>query len=1200
MPNKTPGKKPPAVQKAGPKSSEPARPAQRAPAGKRDPSEGGKVRRLARKVGEHEAQRLKTAEPPMPPQKKAALTGERDTHEREAEQVASRVGGGEQIEPGAISPVAPDRDRERQRAPAKSAEEPATKAVQKAPAVASKTADPKASGARVQKAPVEGEGASAATLDRRADEAIAHKRAGEPLNAATRSILESRMGVDLGDVRVHQDESERRDAAAIEARAFTQGNDIWLGPGESQSDIELMAHEATHVVQQAGGVQSGVVQRAGDASTDEWDYEGPKGKIKQNEKLSIPILRVPGFKKDFTPSPLTLRAPTERTDKQRAIWEKAAAEGMVDKITNKVGDSKIQSNGKLVSFLQVKSANFFVIGTPQEIKDRVLRPFWDKKGKIHPFQVDHQQEFQLAQKEEDPDRIENLWLLDAKKNMASGSNINIEKNQKIQDLLDAATIKPKKPTKKAKEKDDSTEEADAGKATPIFKQPQDPDKVKKKYEITFEKVFKGLEPAEVSEEETWTLEEIKEKALQLEQLKVLTEDEVQKSGLQGSPTELVIYTNEAGGGIRRVEDWPEGGVSKKVKIGYGKHVFQADEVTYNVKAKTGTLSGTAFKGNPLIKDARLTLPIQSMDAVAYGGYIPQSEVTKVMKNALDLTGASPIEMSYVELTDRGFEGRGRLLPTVPLFKDAGIDVVLDGDDVYLSKVFTADELHLPGPIQVTSANLELYAGTLGLGARGTVYFQIERVGQGKLTAGASLSAGFSIAGDFDFDSELFDPATVHVEYSNDTFSGHGELGIPEGKVSGIKSASLKVAFQGEKIDATGMVRPSIPGVEQGDMAFHYAPDTGIVISGTLALKKDIPGLAGGSVSAELAKRPGDDQWRVKASGEATPLIPGVSAKLMVTYDDGTFDAVGTAGYDKGMLKGSITIGATNRPVGEDGVPGDKPAAKADKVTIYGGGSLTLRIAPWLQATANVRLLPNAEIEVAGQIGLPSSLDIFPEKRLDKNIFKIGLDIPIVGVAVAGQRIGIFANITGGLDLSAGIGPAQLHDLHLGVTYNPSHEDQTHVEGGAKLHIPASAGLRLFVRGGLGVGIPIVSAQAGLEIGGQLGLQGAVDASVAVDWLPSRGLQIDALGEIYVQPKFVFDVTGFVLVEADLLLTTIELYSKKWKLASMEYGSGLKFGVKFPIRYREGQPFDISLSDVAFDVPQVEPSALLKGLVEQIA
>jgi hypothetical protein len=273
---------------------------------------------------------------------------------------------------------------------------------------------------------------------------------------------------------------------------------------------------------------------------------------------------------------------------------------------------------------------------------------------------------------------------------------------------------------------------------------------------------------------------------------------------------------------------------------------------------------------------------------------------------------------------------------------------------------------------------------------------------------------------------------------------------------------------------------------------------------------------------------------------------------------------------------------------------------SERITLYGGGSLTLKLAPWLQATAAVRLLPNGEVEVTGEIGLPSSLDIFPEKRLDKNIFTIGIDIPIIGVAVAGQRIGIFANISGGLDLSAGIGPGQLQELGLRVTYNPDHEEQTHVSGGAKLHIPAHAGLRLFVRGGLGAGIPIVSAQAGLEIGGQLGLEGALDAGVQVDWTPLRGLVLDASGEIYAEPKLKFDIAGFVLVEADLLLTTVELYSKRWQLAAFEYGSGLRLGVKFPIHYEEGRPFDISLSDVQFQVPDINPTALLSDLIKRIA
>ena len=107
-----------------------------------------------------------------------------------------------------------------------------------------------------------------------------------------------------------------------------------------------------------------------------------------------------------------------------------------------------------------------------------------------------------------------------------------------------------------------------------------------------------------------------------------------------------------------------------------------------------------------------------------------------------------------------------------------------------------------------------------------------------------------------------------------------------------------------------------------------------------SLKKDIPGIEGGSIHAEVTKK--GDKYTVKASGEATPKIPGINSKLTVSYDDGMFDATVHAAYEKGMLKGSVTVGATNRPVGEDGKPAaEPPSGKADKITIYGDGSATL-------------------------------------------------------------------------------------------------------------------------------------------------------------------------------------------------------------------------------------------------------------------
>jgi len=101
--------------------------------------------------------------------------------------------------------------------------------------------------------------------------------------------------------------------------------------------------------------------------------------------------------------------------------------------------------------------------------------------------------------------------------------------------------------------------------------------------------------------------------------------------------------------------------------------------------------------------------------------------------------------------------------------------------------------------------------------------------------------------------------------------------------------------------------------------------------------------------------------------------------------------------------------------------------------------------------------------------------------------------------------------------------------------------------------------------------------------------------VHVDWTPGTGLAIDAYGRLSAQPKFVFDVSGYVEVEA--LWFTI--YENRWTLASFEYGSNLTFGVNFPIRYREGEPFDLSLDDVEFQVPDVSPRQILGDLVDRI-
>ena len=79
---------------------------------------------------------------------------------------------------------------------------------------------------------------------------------GSGIPAGVRARIEPHLGADLSGVQVHTADAAQAAAGQLGARAFTSGGHIFLGAGESASDLALMAHEATHVVQQTGpGIQ---------------------------------------------------------------------------------------------------------------------------------------------------------------------------------------------------------------------------------------------------------------------------------------------------------------------------------------------------------------------------------------------------------------------------------------------------------------------------------------------------------------------------------------------------------------------------------------------------------------------------------------------------------------------------------------------------------------------------------------------------------------------------------------------------------------------------------------------------------------------------------------------------------------------------------------------------------------------------------
>jgi hypothetical protein len=91
---------------------------------------------------------------------------------------------------------------------------------------------------------------------------------GSPLNGSVRSRVEPILGADLSNVRVHSGTSAQEASHSLNAKAFTHQNNIFLGKGQSATDLQLMAHESTHVVQQGAAgnqhVNRGItIQRLG-------------------------------------------------------------------------------------------------------------------------------------------------------------------------------------------------------------------------------------------------------------------------------------------------------------------------------------------------------------------------------------------------------------------------------------------------------------------------------------------------------------------------------------------------------------------------------------------------------------------------------------------------------------------------------------------------------------------------------------------------------------------------------------------------------------------------------------------------------------------------------------------------------------------------------------------------------------------------
>lgn len=1038
------------------------------------------------------------------------------------------------------------------------------------------------------------------------------KGGGDSMESGIQREMEHKIGADFSGVNIHTGSSSVQMSRELGAKAFTVGNDIHFSRGQydphTSKGKRLLAHELTHTVQQ-GAVQR-KIQRVDENGNRENNGDNGQEIVPSNEfedeevgsidttekKVTIPKIPVPEFKAEFGPNSRFEIPPGgfTRNNNHLPKWESDAMKGegfknRFEEYAESQNAPELYFNDGRIFYLTLKNNSGsedgagVIFGNIETIKQRTSRPYWDEDGNYHTHDVDHKRELQLGGEEEN---TENMWMLDSSANRSSGSLIKYRKKDKVEGLLTRA--RPH-----------------------LLEPPESYETVKENYKIIVEHGVEGDPDIEVAgnPDQNYELRDIQD-GKQLEGLNFLTESEVEEAGLRGNPNELVLFTSRTGGLPIRIP-WDEDAKSNNEKDNVQKPIGRRggaiviiNTVRYNSVSGEDNFGGngeilcTAFPGSEgLIKETtNLAYEIEPMSGISYGGYITRSSIEAATDRALEFRELSPILLTEVELDpETGLTGRGIISPTIPLISDAEIELIIDEDGARLRKVFSKNDFNFPSPFEINETTLEVFAGTRGLGIEGQVDFGIEQLGEGHVGAAASTEGGFELEGVFNFDSELFEPASIEVEYKDEVWTIGGEIGIPEGKVRGVKNATIEASYSEGNFEANGEADLDIPGIERGTMEVNYGEE-GFSIGGAFDLSSDIPGIRSGSVEATVSKKRGEEEYSVTATGKASPEIPGINTELSVEYDNGIITIGGTADYSRGMLSGSVRVGATNRPIGDDSKPEGEPD---NTMRVYGGGSLTLQLTPWLEATAGVEFLENGEMEVKGRIGLPSTVDVFPRKEINKDIFRAPtIEIPLFAIPLGPRSIGLVAQIGGGLTFKAGFGPGQLRELYAEVTYNPDREEETVLSGRGVFAIPADAGLTLSADASLGVSAGIASLTGGIELAGTLGLEGEALASVDVNWSPQTGIALDAEGRVTVNPKFNFDVNAFARATLGIGWFSV---SETWRhrLAGFEWGPDIQFGIVFPVHYKEGEPFDLSFDDIEVIYPELDIPNMAKGLARDI-
>lgn len=534
-----------------------------------------------------------------------------------------------------------------------------------------------------------------------------------------------------------------------------------------------------------------------------------------------------------------------------------------------------------------------------------------------------------------------------------------------------------------------------------------------------------------------------------------------------------------------------------------------------------------------------------------------------------ISGSGSAEITYQDLGggtvnfsfDEGgkFAANGRIRITPPLVDEVTADIAVDEEN-NLSATATITA----GQIPVSVPGLSIGGGSLTIGYNnGTptgelADFSASYSGLGSVnieSAALDRRARFSGRGRFDFEIPGLNEAGGPIRINNGQVSGSITLGadaFPEGLP--VSRPSITASYEDGRLGVSGSATVDLGPAGEGTFSAAYSEGGEFSFGGEVALT--IPGMNETTVRVDYAN------GAIAAEAEIpinTSLLPGLDGTVTVRYAEDRWSGETTLSYtaDNGKLSGSITVTVAQ--------------TEENTLEIGGSGSVTAQLMPRLQGTLEATILPEGAIDVSGAIEVTEPLELFPEERMERELFRHSQNIPLWAILVAVIRVRA--------GVRAGVGPGVFRNIRVEGSYTiGSEEADPSFTVSGELYIPAFVEGYVAFGAGLGLDVVLGSLTGGIEAVGTAGIYGAISVVPELSY-EDGDWGIEGTATLAAGARLKLGLNAWAEIEA----LWVTVWSEEWELAEHVMPIGPDLGLQARMSYKFGNPapptIEMSSSDI---------------------